>query len=270
MFNLNDADYHLHTYYSDGEFSPSYVVEKFAAMGIEHLAITDHDGIGGVLEGEKKARELGIDFRRGIEFSTSGGPGGSEVHMLGYDIDIENEELLSRVDDVRKKRRERNEFFIKELTDMGMPVTYEELLLANGQEYIGKPVFARVLLEKGYISTFSEAFSEKVFGSERLNPVRKKDAPTEEIIGVIIRAGGIPVLAHPGLIEGMGERGSEEFYENIEAFAQSLVPYGLKGMECIYRKHSEEENERFIEIAEKLGLYISKGSDFHNEREEER
>lgn len=268
MFELEHADYHLHTWHSDGEFSPEYVVEKFAGLGIRHLAITDHDGIGGVLEAEKKAKELGLDFRRGIEFSSAGGPEGSEVHILGYDIDLENEALLARIDDVRRARRNRNDFFIRELCDMGMPVTYEELLKANGQDYIGKPVFAKVLLEKGYIDSYGEAFSDRVFGSERLNPVKKKDAPSEQIVETIRGAGGIPVIAHPGLIKDMGERGSEEFYENIESFAESLIPHGLMGMECIYSKHSEEENERFTLIAQRLGLCVTKGSDFHNEREE--
>ncbi len=266
MFKLEHADYHLHTWYSDGEYSPSEVIEKFYRKGIRHIAITDHDGIDGVLEGEEKAHALGMEFLRGIEFSTSAGPEHSEVHILGYNMDMTNEAFLAKIEAARRSRRERNDFFIRELTAMEMPVTHEELQKANGHGYIGKPVFARVLLEKGYISSFEEGFSEKVFGSARLNPVRKNDPPAEEIVEIIRNAGGIPVLAHPGIIEHLGERGSDAFYAAVEKLVRSLIPHGLQGMECIYRKHSKKENERFTEMAERNGLLITTGSDFHNER----
>lgn len=272
MFNLENANYHIHTYYSDGEYSPSYVVSKFAGLGCTELAITDHDGVEGIPEGMMKARELGVILHTGIEFSTRT-EDGIGMHILGYDIDIENERLLSRLDDIRSWRMERNERMISELCDMGMPLTLEELTVREGQTFLGKPIFARVMVEKGYIEKFDDAFGDRVFGSERLKAIKKKTITPEEAIELILQAGGIPVIAHPGLLKKMGgNRDTEEFYTGFEKLVDRLTAHGLKGIECIYdnkkeeKRHTDREKARFSEIAEARGLYITKGTDFHNER----
>ena len=136
--------------------------------------------------------------------------------------------------------------------------------MREGQDFIGKPIFARALVNKGYIDDIKEAFTEKVFKSERLRAIKRKVASTDEIIRLIIGAGGIPVLAHPGVARGLGEKGSDEFFDNMDRLIARLKSQGLEGVECYYPKHTDDEAQRFVSLANKYNLKITRGSDFHD------
>ena len=184
--------------------------------------------------------------------------------MLGYNIDTHNRPMLDRIEDIRAWREERNEKIIKELADMGYPLTRADLKMREGQDFIGKPIFARALVNKGYIDDIKEAFTEKVFKSERLRAIKKEVITTDEAIRLIIGAGGIPVLAHPGVARGLGEKGSDEFFDNMDRLIARLKSQGLEGIECYYPKHTDDEAQRFVSLANKYNLKITRGSDFHD------
>ena len=265
IFNRQEkVDYHIHTYYSDGSLSPAEVVTRFKNLGYESIAITDHDGVGGVAEGIAAGKKLGIEVVPGIEFSTRTAEENIGLHMLGYNIDTHNRPMLDRIEDIRAWREERNEKIIKELADMGYPLTRADLKMREGQDFIGKPIFARALVNKGYIDDVKEAFTEKIFKSQRLRAIKKEVITTDEAMGLISGAGGIPVLAHPGVARGLGEKGSDEFFDNMDRLIARLKSQGLEGIECYYPKHTEKEAQRFVSLAKKYNLKITRGSDFHD------
>ncbi|MCI2062839.1 MAG: PHP domain-containing protein [Eubacteriaceae bacterium] len=257
------TDYHLHTYYSDGKYSPEEVVEWAHGNGLTDIAITDHDGIGGIAEARKAAERYGINVLPGIEFSTvtSGGIG---VHMLGYGIDPENRNLIATCDEILEKRQTRNERLMQALKSDGYDITMADVVTRPGQTFVGKPVIARALMRKGYIRDVKEAF-DNIFSGEKYRAIKKNKISTEEAMAVIQEAGGVPVYAHPALTRGIGERGTEEFYENAEAVVQRMLGHGLWGIECYYPKFTEEETERFVKMTERYDLTATKGSDYHGD-----
>lgn len=258
------TDYHLHTYYSDGVFSPAQVVSWAHEKGLERIAITDHDGVEGIEEAEEAAKKYDIDVTPGIEFSTAT-TDGVGIHMLGYGIDTENRELLEACEDIRKKRKARNDRLIGQLVKDGYDISMDDLITRPGQDFVGKPIIARALVRKGYIKNVKDAFDD-IFSRPEYRSIKKKKILVEEAMKIIIDAGGRPVLAHPALIRGIGERGSEEFKENAEAIIQRMLGHGLWGIETYYPKFTEEETEFFREEAEKYDLTPTKGSDYHGDQ----
>ena len=259
--NSKDCDMHMHTYYSDGIDSPEAVIEKAYQRGIMCCAITDHDNVKGVLEGEKKAAERKMEFHSGIELSSE--MDGVEIHILGYDIDIDNKELKKECAIAAGRREERNKKMIAELERL-YGVTKEEIFEKSKSGYIARPVMARALVEKGVAADLDEAF-KNVFSRPEIASIEKAKTDAKRAIEVIKGAGGTAVLAHPGKIKNIGKRETEEFYQNIEKMLDKLIIYGLKGLEAVYKKHSQEENACFSKIAEEKGLIITRGSDYHGD-----
>ena len=258
------GDFHIHTYYSDGTESPSDVVDIFHEKGMEIIAITDHDGVAGIPEATKRAEFYGMTVIPGIEFSTRTTAGDKGLHILGYDIDTEDSELLARIGQIREWRQQRNERLVAEINAMGFPLEMDELIVREGQDFIGKPIIARALVAKGLLESTQQAFGEDFFGSKRLRAIRKVAISSEDAVGLIKGAGGTPVLAHPGEVKGIGEKESAEFYENIEQIISELVKTGLEGLECYYPKHTDKDTDRFLDMARRYGLKVTKGSDFHD------
>ena len=255
--NSKDSDYHIHTYYSDGTLSPAEVVAWAKEKGLSHMAITDHDGVGGLAEGAAAARDAGIDFTYGIELSTLF-EGRTGLHILGYNIDPEDEALKTACEKIRIWREERNEKLLAALAEEGYSISQEYL----PGSFISKPAMARAMTLLGYIKEPKEAF-DNIFSMEKMRKIPKQKIDSYEAIDLILGAGGMAVLAHPGLIRHKGERGSEEFFANVEEIIQKLAAHGMGGLECCYSKHSEEEEIEFSRLAEKYDLIITRGSDYH-------
>ena len=153
---------------------------------------------------------------------------------------------------------------IKALQQQNIDIKEEDLIQRPGQTYIGKPNFARALAAKGYIDEASQAFTPGQFlESDEVRAVEKEKLSTAEAIKLIRDAGGIAVLAHPCKIKGIGQRESEEFRRNFGMLLAGLKKAGLKGLECIYPTHSDEERLYFISMASKYHLHVTEGSDFH-------
>lgn len=262
------VDYHLHTYYSDGSMSPTDIVKRARDLEYMEIAITDHDGIDGVREAQIAGKALEINVISGIELSTAYKDeefiDELSMHILGYRIDIKNKELKKELEDIREKRKIRNEKLLAVLKDMGYEVSHEDLYFDEEQDYIGKPNIARAMLKRGYIKEAKEAFEPgKFLESPEAKAVKKDKISVQKAIELIKGAGGTAVLAHPMKIKKIGERGSEDFYKNLDMLLRRLKIMGLKGIECYHTEHTEEERLKLVELAEKYHMHITQGSDYH-------
>jgi hypothetical protein len=245
--------------------SPQEIVEKYTKEEYGIIAITDHEVIEGIKPTEELGKKDNLRVIPGIELATV--HKGIELHILGYYIDIENQHLKDEVEKLAEFRRIRNEKLLLTLQNMGYHIKEEDLIQRPEQTYIGKPNFARALIKKGYINTVAEAFEPgKFLESEEIKAIKREKPTTEDAIKLINEAGGIAVLAHPYRIKGLGERGSQQFKENFEELLRELKKAGLKGLECVYPRHTDEERLFFISLASKYHLHITEGSDFHGNR----
>lgn len=258
---MYEVDLHLHTYYSDGVYSPEEVAEMAHRQGVKKLSITDHDGVWGLYEGRIAAKKYGIEFVNGIELSTEH-QDRVEIHILGHGFDEACPEILKAGEEAMTARRSRNERLVQALGEEGYDITIDELYRGSKTGYVGKPHIAKLLKQKGYVASYDEAFSD-IFERENIRKIKKEIMTSEEAIDVIRKAGGRATLAHPGKIKKLGERGSENFFNEIEKIVKRLCSSGMGGIECCHSDHNEMEIQRFSEFARKYNLDITAGSDFH-------
>lgn len=247
---MERIDLHIHTVVSDGTFTPEEVVRRAVALGLSGIAITDHDAVAGCDEAVKLGRELGIEVVPGIEISTKYK---RAVHILGYYIDTASPALHEVLDWIVIDRDTRAEKMTALMAADGLDVNMEDMHRRYG-EIIGRPHFARRLMELGLAESVDEAFDRYVQKGKKYY-VGRSFLSMEKSIQLIIEAGGIPVLAHPyqsALTE-------EELTELIE-YSKDC---GIQGMECRYSGYSAEREEHLEELAEKYGLIKTGGSDFH-------
>ena len=251
--SMGDVDLHLHTTASDGVLTPSELVRYAKSRGLQAVAITDHDTVDGLEEGLSEGGRIGFEVIPGVEISAEYSPG--SMHLLGYFLDIYHPLLRSKLEYLQKARAERNPRIIQNLNRLGMRITYEEVVKASGGGQVGRPHFAQVLLEKGYVTTFQEAFDRflKKGAPAYVDKIRFKP---KEAISFIREAGGVAVLAHP---KTLGIQGTSA----LEEIVSELIPEGLKGIEAMYPEHSSSEMERFKLLAERYGLLITGGTDYH-------
>ena len=257
------VDFHIHTNFSDGQTAPSDIVQKAKELGYDMIAITDHDGVDGISEAVEAGKTADLKVIPGIELATEIEEG-IGLHILGYGIDISEPRLRAVLDDLAERREKRNEQLLQILNDMGYDISYEDLHRQQPNGFIGKPIFARALAAKGYVAHYKDAFKgDRFLGSKEARQAKKVKIMASEAIELIKGAGGIAVLAHPIQTRGAGETGSEEFYGNIEIIIKRLKSQGLEGLECYHPDQNSEQSARFVEMAEKYGLHITRGSDFH-------
>lgn len=257
------VDFHIHTNYSDGEATPVEIVKKAKELEYDMIAITDHDGIDGIKEALIAGEAAEIKVIPGIELATETEEG-IGLHILGYYFDHNDPDLNAALVELKERRDTRNRKLVQVFNEMGYDISMEELLKKQPSGFIGKPVIARLLAEKGYIGNYKEAFEDGRFlGSEEAKKVKKIKIKASEAIELIKGAGGIAVLAHPIQTRGVGEPGSEEFYKNMDSIIRKLKIQGLKGLECYHPDQDHDQTMRFIELAEKYHLHITRGSDFH-------
>ncbi len=257
------TDFHIHSYFSDGTMKPTDIVRMYKDKEFDMISITDHDNIDGVNEAVIAGEALKIKVVPGIEFSTVDQKG-HELHLLGYYFDIENEKLLEKLKELKETRKDRNVRLLEALNQMGYELKEEDLIQRPKQKYIGKPNFAMALLKKGYINSLKEAFAEGEFlESDKARSIKREKMSIYEAIELLKGAGGMAVVAHPMKIKGLGEKGSDQFFENLDSLIRELKKAGLKGLECYHPSASDEESIRLVDIAGKYHLHITEGSDFH-------
>lgn len=247
-------DLHIHTTASDGEFSPTEIVNKAIDMGLTHIAITDHDTVNGLDEAISYGKDKDIIIIPGVELNAKVDFG--QMHILGYYIDYSNGKFLEMMKIFENDRNERNALFIKKFKEMGIDISIEEIKKYAIGSVIGKPHIARVLMEKGYINSVQEGF-DKYFDVEPLKNIKRRSFEPEEIIKLIKSANGIAVLAHPQSLKLDENSLREKILE--------LKSYGLDGLECYHSKQTYEEMKLFKKIAEENNLLITLGSDYHRD-----
>lgn len=251
----HQADLHSHSTASDGQYSPSELVGLAKQAGIEVLALTDHDTVDGVAEAVEAGNRLGLRVLPGIELSAREY---NTYHILGYGMDITNPELLALCEERKGRRDQRSLLIIRYLEEKGMPISLDEVEAVAGGVVIGRPHFARVMLDKGYISNFRHAFDHYLDTEEYHEYVGNSRPTAERCIEVIKGAGGKVSLAHPYQI-GLDD-------EALEGQMRELKELGLDAIECFYPRHSPEQTAFYLRLAERYGLHVTGGSDFHGER----
>lgn len=247
-------DLHSHTVVSDGTLTPTQLVELAARKGLAALAITDHDHLGAIDEARLAGARLGVEIVPGVELSVAHAAG--DVHMLGYLLDPEEPRLATRLGAFREVREQRGRLMVEKLQALGVDITHEDVRRAAGPDAgsIGRPHIARALMEKRIVSSVQEAF-DRWIGDGSPAYVEKANLGAGEAIGLIHGAGGVAVLAHPGLLSDKAR------YRIV----RELAALGLDGVEVEHSRHSSEERHRLRELAAELGLVETGGSDFHGE-----
>ncbi|RAK08634.1 hypothetical protein C8C77_10223 [Halanaerobium saccharolyticum] len=248
-------DLHMHTTASDGASTPEELVEKCIELGLETIAVTDHDNLTSVEKVQRLGQEKGLNVVSGIEISTYRGD--AEYHILGYFVDLENDALLGLTETILDSRVERTHKMIEKLTEMGYPLEFEDVKKFATGVSLGRPHVARAMIEKGYIEEIGDAFTEEFIAGGGKAYVEKKNILPAEAIEVILKAGGIPVIAHPYIINHGQALDKEEIAR--------LKSVGLRGVEVYQTKHNEKITKKYKKIAEELDLLVTGGSDYHGE-----
>ncbi|WP_342668065.1 PHP domain-containing protein [Vulcanibacillus modesticaldus] len=246
------ADLHTHSTASDGLHEPSENVKFAKKVGLAAIGITDHDSVSGIDEAIEIANQLGIEVVPGIEMSTV--EKGQDIHILGYFVNYKDKEFLRSLDELLKVRERRNEMMVEKLNELGIDITIKEVVAKVRRKGAkpGRPHIGEVLLDKGIVSTMEEAFDLYLGkkGKAFVNPIR---ISPEEGIEIIKKAGGVPVLAHPGV------------YDDDEMVIR-LIKYGLGGIEAYHPDHDQAGERKYQEMAERYRILATAGSDFHGTR----
>ena len=265
-------DLHAHTTVSDGGDSPEELVNKAAAAGLSALAVTDHDNDSGCVEAISVGNGLGVEVVPGVEISCdvddlsalgltpSARP---TMHLLGYFIPQETNPLTAALAELQYARANRNVLIVEKLNELGIPVTFEEVENEAGGPgaQIGRPHFAAVLVRHGAVPDYQTAFDEYLAKGAKAYLSRKLYRPAEAV-ELMLRAGVVPVLAHPFTL-------NLEIHD-LEVFVDSLVAAGLKGIEGYHGDLPDDQQEPYRALGRARGLIVSGGSDYHGDMRPDR
>ena len=243
------VDLHVHTNYSDGSFSPEEVVSQAEKCGLTAIGITDHDEVSGVTEAIWSGRSRGIEIVPAVELTS--GCNGKEIHLLGYLIDHNHRGLRERLKHFRHDRFKRMVKMIEKLRKLGIDIYIEAVRRIAGRGSLGRLHLARTLFQQETVGTVQEAF-DRYIGKNKPAYVEKPRISAEEAFELITTAGGIPVLAHPKLAR-------------VDKQIPELVRLGLRGIEAFYAKHTPDDVNKYLAIAEEYELLVTGGSDCHGE-----
>jgi predicted metal-dependent phosphoesterase TrpH len=255
--NIYLIDLHTHSVNSDGTYTPKQIAKEAHEKGLKAVALTDHDCVFGLDEFEKAGQEYGVETISGIEFASyyeSSISKKTEIHIVGLLIDKNNKVIIDKTKTILEQRIERNKKMTKRLTELGFPMTYEELCDLAGHNHCSRTHYAMLMVKKGYVKDKNEAF-KKYFAYNMPAYVPRILPTPAECIEMIKNAGGIPVLAHPTLYR-MND-------EQIESMAKDLRQKGMEGIEVMYSTYNTRQQYMINNIAEKYGYLKSGGSDFH-------
>jgi len=238
-------DLHTHSILSDGSQTPEQIVQLAKQTGLSLIALTDHDSMGGVEAAKAEGLLQGVDVVPAIEIDIEYT---KELHVLAYGLDIHNLPLLDRLAEIDRARDERNKKIVKRLKELGV---FIELGLTSGGCIPNRTHIANALMDAGYVKSNKEAFALYLGpnGSARFNHKRMQ---VEEAMKLILDAGGLPVMAHPGQYKG-----------NLTAIVALLKEHGLWGIEVYYPAHTEGQIVEYCSLASRYSLFVTAGSDYH-------
>lgn len=248
------SDLHIHTYYSDGVFSPEKIVDTALEVGLDVIALTDHDNVLSYDVAKNHLKSLGkedkLEIIQGVEINTL--YKNYEIHILGYFMDAENDDFKKLLQTQQDARIEQTQEIITLLSRKeGIKIKYEDIVkqVAEGGS-IGRPHIAKAITTAGGTTSVIEAYAKYIHDDSPVYVPRKTVTP-QDAVEIIYDAGGIPVIAHPHDLD------------IAEDLIKELMNYGLRGIEAYHRKHSPACVEYFSSMAEELGLIVTGGSDFH-------
>jgi len=253
-----EIDLHIHTTASDGTLTPPEVISQALEHKLKAIAITDHD----TLAGSKEALQAGIpsplNFLTGVEISAAAPPsyaGSGSFHLLGYSIRLDDPALNHALEQLQQARKKRNPAIISRLNDLGIAITLDEVRQEAGEGQLGRPHIAKLLVKKGLAGSMNQAF-DRYLGTDGPAYVDKFRIECRKAIELILDAGGIPVLAHPGLLKC-------KTYDQFDELIAGLKEFGIQGMEVYYPEHDPEQTRLFAELAQHHNLLLTGGTDFH-------
>ncbi|MFH1060947.1 MAG: PHP domain-containing protein [Pseudomonadota bacterium] len=254
---MDIIDLHTHTTASDGSLSPAELVAAAKSAGLAAVAVTDHDTMAGVPEALEAGARLGQRVVAGVEISLEGLGGQgmpASMHLLGLFVDHTDPELQTGLARLQAARAQRNPRIVEKFNQLGIGLTLAEVQAFAGGELIGRPHFAQALMARGVVKNRGEAFA-RYLAAGKPAYMPKWRFPAAEGIAMLKKAGGVTVLAHPGLFKlGLAA---------LEPLVVRLMEAGLQGIEALYSEHDPALAQALERLAARLGLAVSGGSDFH-------
>lgn len=250
-------DLHVHSCFSDGTATPEELVQLAIDSSLVAFALTDHDTVGGVARALEAARDKNIQVIPGVELSCEyiiSPTRKKEIHILGYNLDHTQPELLETLSKIAEERDNRNRQMCQNLNDAGFPIDYESLTARFGGTILTRAHFARFLMEKGAIPSIDFAF-KKILAQDGPYFVSRKYLTPQSGIELIKKAGGIPVLAHP-LLYKMS-------VTELHHLLSEAKTYGLRGIEAMYSRNRGNDEAFVRKLAQDFDLFITGGTDFH-------
>jgi 3',5'-nucleoside bisphosphate phosphatase len=246
-------DLHTHTTFSDGSQTPTQLVEEANALGLNAVAVTDHDTVDGLPEALAAGERLGIDVVPGVEINLEHDR--VTMDMLGYFLaGAPTEELQQELAELRVYRAERNDRMLERLAEIGLPLDPEDLAAAAENGAVGRPHIGEAMVRRGYVDSISEAFELYL---RRGAPawVDRRRLGLGRALKLLRASGALPVLAHPGIIRTDPA--------GLDHIVRDAARAGLAGIECYYPLHDAETVARCLGLAEKYALVPTGGSDYH-------
>lgn len=247
------ADLHMHSTASDGQYSPSEVVSLARRAGVELMALTDHDTLDGLPEAQEAGKRQGVRVLRGIEL---GAREYRSLHILGYGFTEEAPALRALCRKLVESRDQRKYRLIDFLRERDVDIDLAEVEAVAGGEIIARPHFAQVMVRRGYVATTQEAF-DRYLDTPEFQKIERFKADARTCIETIHADGGKVSLAHPYQLKMENE--------DLERLVVQLKEYGLDAIECWYPRHSPEQRDFYLSLAQKYHLHVSGGNDFHGE-----
>ena len=257
-FRNSRIDLHIHSTASDGSLTPTDIIALAEELNLAAISITDHDTLEGVRQIAPADLPKNLHFLTGIEISASPPapfPAKGSMHLLGYGLRLNEPALNNALDRLKTARDHRTPGILARLNRLGFSITLEEVLQCAGEGQAGRPHIAECMVKKGYATDIDDAFN-RYLGHGKPAYVDRYRISVEEAIALVRSAGGVPVLAHPGLC-GLTD------LSMLEALVEVLVEAGLMGVEVYYPSHSAAFTGRLIALARKLDLLMTGGTDFH-------
>jgi len=241
------ADLHLHTNYSDGTFTPEELAAHGKKNNLTAMSLTDHDTVEGCARMAAACEVEGVEFITGTELTTE--LQGNELHLLGYGIDVQNQKLLTETSKFQQVRQNRIREMVARLNELGVPLQVDAVFTLANCRSPGRPHVARALVQAGLCGSLDEAF-ERYLKVHRPAWVPKFKISAVQAIALVHQAGGVAVMAHPGL-------------NRTDEVIPEMVAAGLDGIECFHSKHSQSTSNHYLQMAARYGLLVTGGSDCH-------
>ena len=252
-------DLHIHSTASDGSFSPLEILNMARDLNLGAIAITDHDTIDGSKDAIAAGIPASLKFLTGVEFSATPPPSFSlfgSMHILGYAIQLDDSDLIQALELLKSSRKNRNPQIIDRLSDLGIHISLNEILDETGEGgQVGRPHIAKEMVKNGFVKSIDEAF-DRFLGIGKPAYVDKYRIDSNRAIEIIRGAGGLPVLAHPMLLQ-------LEKDADLEKLILTLKEMGLKGIEVYYPEHTPEQVAYYEKLANQHDLLMTGGTDFH-------